>query len=86
MSNDEGTEPFPPVEDQFQPIDQTVARKQKKPRPEIDFTIHTMEDGAQVNTQERVCKGTWRYSSVSFVLPLGLRMSVDSLSHRSHNT
>ena len=29
----------------------------KRPVPEIDFTLHTMEDGAQVSTQERVCKG-----------------------------
>lgn len=33
------------------------AIRQKKPIPEIDFTIHTMEDGNQVNTTERVCKG-----------------------------
>jgi serine/threonine-protein phosphatase 2B catalytic subunit len=31
---------------------------QKKPVPEIDFTLHTMEDGTQVNTMERVCKGS----------------------------
>ena len=30
---------------------------EKKPVPEIDFTLHTMEDGSQVSTQERVCKG-----------------------------
>lgn len=29
---------------------------QKKPIPEIDFTLHTMEDGTQVSTMERVCK------------------------------
>lgn len=29
----------------------------KKQLPEIDFTLHTMEDGSTVNTQERVCKG-----------------------------
>lgn len=29
----------------------------KKPVPEIDFTIHQMEDGTQVSTLERVCKG-----------------------------
>lgn len=29
----------------------------KKPIPEIDFTLHTMEDGTQVSTMERVCKG-----------------------------
>ena len=33
------------------------AVREKKPVPEIDFTLHTMEDGAQVSTQERVCKG-----------------------------
>ncbi|RDI84316.1 Kynurenine 3-monooxygenase [Venturia inaequalis] len=32
------------------------AVRQKKPAPEIDFTLHTMEDGTQVNTAERVCK------------------------------
>lgn len=30
----------------------------KKPIPTIDFTLHTMEDGSQVSTMERVCKGT----------------------------
>jgi serine/threonine-protein phosphatase 2B catalytic subunit len=33
------------------------AVREKKQVPEIDFTIHEMEDGSQVNTQERVCKG-----------------------------
>lgn len=33
------------------------AMREKKPVPEIDFTLHTMEDGQQVSTQERVCKG-----------------------------
>ena len=33
------------------------AISQKKPVPEIDFTLHTMEDGNQVSTMERVCKG-----------------------------
>ena len=28
----------------------------KKPVPEIDYSLHTMEDGTQVNTMERVCK------------------------------
>jgi serine/threonine-protein phosphatase 2B catalytic subunit len=32
------------------------AIQEKKPVPEIDFTIHTMEDNTQVNTMERVCK------------------------------
>lgn len=35
------------------------AIQQKKPLPEIDFSIHTMEDGTQVSTMERVCKGTF---------------------------
>jgi hypothetical protein len=33
------------------------AMNEKKPLPEIDFSIHTMEDGTQVSTLERVCKG-----------------------------
>lgn len=32
------------------------ALQEKKPVPEIDFSLHTMEDGTQVSTQERVCK------------------------------
>lgn len=36
----------------------------KKPVPEIDFTLHTMEDGTQVSTQERVCKGEYTQDSV----------------------
>ncbi len=39
-------------------IDNAIrALHQKKPVPEIDFTLHTMEDGNQVSTLERVCKG-----------------------------
>lgn len=42
-----------------QQVDNAIrAIQEKKPVPEIDFTIHTMEDGTQVNTMERVCKGT----------------------------
>lgn len=37
------------------------AVNQKKPVPEIDFTLHTMEDGSQVSTLDRVCKGTTRF-------------------------
>jgi serine/threonine-protein phosphatase 2B catalytic subunit len=29
----------------------------KVPVTDIDFTIHAMEDGTEVSTQERVCKG-----------------------------
>lgn len=35
----------------------TEAVKHKKPVPEIDFSLHTMEDGTQVSTMERVVKG-----------------------------
>lgn len=34
-----------------------VQNKANKQIPEIDFTLHSMEDGTQVSTQERVCKG-----------------------------
>ncbi|KAH8591521.1 serine/threonine protein phosphatase 2B catalytic subunit [Bisporella sp. PMI_857] len=38
-------------------IDNAIrALNEKKPVPEIDFTLHTMEDGTQVSTMERVCK------------------------------
>lgn len=44
--------------DQAKYMDKAVrAVQQKKPLPEIDFTLHTMEDGTQVSTMERVCKG-----------------------------
>ena len=33
------------------------AAHQKKSSPEIDFTLHTMEDGTLMSTKERVCKG-----------------------------
>jgi serine/threonine-protein phosphatase 2B catalytic subunit len=43
---------------QEQGLDNAIrALREKKQVPEIDFTIHEMEDGVQVNTQERVCKG-----------------------------
>jgi hypothetical protein len=41
-----------------QQVDNAIrAIREKKPLPEIDFSIHVMEDGTQVNTMERVCKG-----------------------------
>ena len=43
-----------------QKLENTIrAVNQKKPPPEIDFTLHTMEDGSQVSTLERVCKGVY---------------------------
>lgn len=46
--------------EQDQYIDNAMrAVQNKKQIPEIDFTLHTMEDGTQVSTQERVCKGMY---------------------------
>lgn len=42
-----------------QQVDNAIrAIRDKKPPVEIDFSIHVMEDGTQVSTMERVCKGT----------------------------
>lgn len=40
-------------------MDRAIARAvtDKQPVPEIDFTLHTMEDNTQVSTTERVVKG-----------------------------
>lgn len=53
------SEHVPTAEDRRnQQVDNAIrAIQEKKPVPEIDFTIHTMEDGTQVSTMERVCKG-----------------------------
>ena len=41
-----------------QQVDNAIrAIQQKKVIPQIDFTIHTLEDNTQVSTLERVCKG-----------------------------
>ena len=39
--------------------DETAIRaiKDRRQLPEIDFSIHRMEDGSEVSTLERVCKG-----------------------------
>jgi hypothetical protein len=53
--------------DQAKYLDNAIrAVQQKKPLPEIDFTLHTMEDGSQVSTMERVCKGTFTIQPCSF--------------------
>lgn len=48
-------------------MDRNLARAvtDKKPVPEIDFTLHTMEDGTQVSTMDRVVKG----EASRFLLP-----------------
>lgn len=49
-------------------MDRTIARAvtDKKPVPEIDFTLHVMEDGTQVSTLERVIKGN---ATMFFFIP-----------------
>jgi hypothetical protein len=55
--------------DQSKYIDNAIrAVREKKPLPEIDFTLHTMEDGNQVSTQERVCKGMLSSHAVPWLL------------------
>jgi serine/threonine-protein phosphatase 2B catalytic subunit len=46
----------PGLENRTQVDNALRALQQKKPDPEIDFSLHTMEDGSQVSTMERVCK------------------------------
>ena len=36
------------------------AIQNKGPKVDIDFTIHVMDDGSEVSTQERICKGIFR--------------------------
>lgn len=67
-----------PEERRNQQVDNAIrAIQEKKPVPEIDFTIHTMEDGTQVSTMERVCKGTSRRRAA--VLCLGRHTSYRQL-------
>jgi hypothetical protein len=40
----------------------------KEPVPEMDFTLHTMEVGTQVSTQERVCKGMYQRFKLLYLL------------------
>jgi hypothetical protein len=49
------------------------AMTEKRPIPEIDFTLHKMEDGTQVSTMERICKGRSEETS-----SLGLQLIVIS--------
>ena len=61
--------------DQNAYIDNAIrAVQNKKQVPEIDFTLHTMEDGTQVSTQERVCKG---------MIEIGLGCVLCSSAHRT---
>jgi serine/threonine-protein phosphatase 2B catalytic subunit len=42
---------------QTQKAIEAMTNKNKIQVPDIDFTVHAMEDGTQVSTLERVCKG-----------------------------
>ncbi|RYO92973.1 hypothetical protein DL766_005363 [Monosporascus sp. MC13-8B] len=59
MKNEDGAGATPNAAERFrsQQVGNAIrAIQRKKPLPEIDFTIHFMEDGTQVSTRERVCK------------------------------
>lgn len=58
MDGEEQRGQLPPGLDPAHLDNAVRAMQTKKPIPTIDFTLHTMEDGSQVNTMERVCKGT----------------------------
>ena len=60
MDGEDTVSPFAGIENRTQVDNALRAIHQKKPVPEIDFTLHTMEDGSQVSTMERVCKGRER--------------------------
>lgn len=44
------------------------AMSDKRPVPEVDFTLHVLEDNTMVSTQDRVCKGQSPSSQHSFAL------------------
>ncbi|PBP23634.1 serine/threonine protein phosphatase 2B catalytic subunit [Diplocarpon rosae] len=56
MDGEEQREALPPGLDPAHLDNAVRAIQTKKPIPIIDFTLHTMEDGSQVSTMERVCK------------------------------
>jgi len=82
MEDDTGTSPpqgVPMRQDRY--FDAAIrAVRDKKPPPEIDFTLHTMDDGTEVNTMERVCKG--RQSPV-FALVSTARLHADATIHQT---
>jgi serine/threonine-protein phosphatase 2B catalytic subunit len=63
--------PLPPGMENRHQVDNALrALQQKKPIPEIDFSLHTMEDGSQVSTMERVCKGIDRFLCLASFRPV----------------
>ena len=79
--DDEDQNQLPPGVDKSHVDNALRAIQERKPIPEIDFTLHTMEDGSQVSTMERVCKG-----SLPLFNPANRRPSFDvkylKLEHR----
>jgi hypothetical protein len=59
----------------------------KKPVPEIDFTIHTMDDGTTASTLERYSKGIQAsYLSQSISCPLSLFRSTQRTTYACSRT
>lgn len=54
-----GTSPSSPEPATAKQVDNAIRAIQKKKQlvPSIDFSVHTMDDGTQVSTKERFCKG-----------------------------
>lgn len=59
------------------------AIQQKQPPPEIDFSLHRIEDGTEVSTMERVCKGMCPRRHAS--LPYGSCTTQPTLDTRHAN-
>lgn len=60
MDSQDGIGASPPASEPpgTKQVDNAIrAIQHKKPVPTIDFSIHTMDDGTQVNTKDRLCKG-----------------------------
>lgn len=54
--------------DQTQKAIRAMQKQDKQPITDIDFTLHVMEDGTEVSTQERVCKGVLPDQSISLLM------------------
>ena len=54
--------------DQTQKAIRAMQKQDKQPINDIDFTLHVMEDGTEVSTQERVCKGVLPDQSISLLM------------------
>ena len=58
-NEDDAAAPVNAAEQHRRPPSDSAMRalQQQTPSPQVDFTVHTMEDGSQVNTRDRVCNG-----------------------------